>query len=392
MSRILPKPFDPDKKIVQSEFNGSPNLLTSPDINRQISAIKYQLDQLDEKVGVISDFKVGEPTFVNANGKFYIEFTPDWTYMSVKGCKFNPSKDGIRHLIPTKGGTLYLVLVAGKKTVSFGEDDEISGAKFQDGSFYPAANQVVYENERIILVDNPDYFDSFEVSDDGIVFVAVLASVKYFDNKHLIIDSNCLRRKESLKLGVSQSQDSLVAQGNFQTNPLNVNSVSGATYLVNGSSLVVKLSGINVVANATYGQHINFKLLGVLPLDISRYLLDKMQLGSPSMNSAYDVGQNVDSWCVYEELMTSDFAHSDSEAMANSTTFTGRMHLVLVIVNYEDNSYIGIGVYESGITRWTERDGRYNFIMDRTPCDFPNDVANDVTCWFPNLCTKILVE
>ena len=49
MSKIVDKVFDAGKKIIRSVFLGSPNLFTTSDLNRQIEAIKYQLDSLDDK-------------------------------------------------------------------------------------------------------------------------------------------------------------------------------------------------------------------------------------------------------------------------------------------------------------------------------------------------------
>ena len=46
MSKIVTKAFDATKKVVRSIFRGSPNLLTSSDLNRQFEALKHQIDEV----------------------------------------------------------------------------------------------------------------------------------------------------------------------------------------------------------------------------------------------------------------------------------------------------------------------------------------------------------
>lgn len=167
MSRIINKAFDASKKIVRSIFRGSPNLLTSSDLNRQIEALKYQIDKLEERTNVDTDLDINvvsisahrrnleDPTMTMQDSENRVTFTLG--YMRFKGCLFTPTVSPMTIFIrENEQKKMYIHLVAEKKIVTY-EDDfshEISGAKFEDGSSMPAADNEVYVNEKIVCTEN----------------------------------------------------------------------------------------------------------------------------------------------------------------------------------------------------------------------------------------------
>lgn len=167
MSRIINKAFDASKKIVRSIFRGSPNLLTSSDLNRQIEALKYQIDKLEERTNVDTDLDINvvsvssrrhnleDPTGTTKDSENRVTFTLG--YMRFKGCLFTPTVSPMTIFIrENEQKKMYIHLVAEKKIVTY-EDDfshEISGAKFEDGASMPAADNEVYFNEKIVCTEN----------------------------------------------------------------------------------------------------------------------------------------------------------------------------------------------------------------------------------------------
>lgn len=154
MSNIIEKAFDASKKIVRSIFKGTPNLLTATDLNRQFEALKSQIDSVEENQRVISDLSVD----------MYVDYTRmssgalitklKVTKVIAKGCAFSPTIDPkVLENRPAVKGVNYICLVAKKKVVTY-EDDflhEIAGAKFEDGTSLPAANQEVYYDEKLVI-------------------------------------------------------------------------------------------------------------------------------------------------------------------------------------------------------------------------------------------------
>ena len=180
MSNIIEKAFDASKKIVRSIFKGAPNLLTATDLNRQFEALKSQIDSVEENQRVISDLSVDmyvDYTRVSSDGAFINKINV--TKVIAKGCSFSPkvSSETLSNKLAAsmRGKTWYICLVAKKKVVTY-EDDfshEIAGAKFEDGTSLPAANQEVYYDEEIIVTSekNPDncvlVLGKFEVPNAG---------------------------------------------------------------------------------------------------------------------------------------------------------------------------------------------------------------------------------
>lgn len=163
MSKIVDKVFDAGKKIIRSVFLGSPNLFTTSDLNRQIEAIKYQLDSLDDKVGVYSDFD-----FSIQYGGSLLLVRMSISYVETKGCKFTPAPATLSINFTSTASAVYVQLLADKETVTYQMDTthDIAGAKFEDGTSSPAANQIIYKNEELKL--------SHALTDDEGRLVAIL--------------------------------------------------------------------------------------------------------------------------------------------------------------------------------------------------------------------------
>lgn len=150
MSKILEKAFDASKKIIRSIFNGSPNLITTSDLNRQFEALKHQADRLDEKTGFL--IEGGNLGFKLEGSTLKVDLIYDT--MEYKGCAFSPDQEAMLETNFTASAPYaYFCLVADKETLTYDTDvtHEIAGAKFADGTSMRAADQIVYKNERFVL-------------------------------------------------------------------------------------------------------------------------------------------------------------------------------------------------------------------------------------------------
>ena len=193
MAKIIDKAFDATKKIVRAVFRGAPNLITTADLNRQFASVKYQLDQLDDKTGVLSDFM---PTSELTGGTLYVQCV--YTYMEIKGCSFSPEKERLSINLTASAPVAYLCLVADKKTVTYDDDfsHEISGAKFEDGKSYPAADHIIYENESVALVHAVSSLDNL---------VGIIGVFNYRDGGSYTYTSNCIGKGKSLSMDASKN-------------------------------------------------------------------------------------------------------------------------------------------------------------------------------------------
>ena len=190
MSKILDKAFDASKKIIRSIFLGSPNLLTSSDLNRQIEAIKSQLDQIEDRVGFTSDMGVSASLSSGVASVTYV-----YSYLECKGCSFKPTGGGTPLTINlTKSAPkAYLCLAADREIITY-EDDfshEIAGAKFSDGSSMAAANQMVYKNESIVLTHATGSVSNL---------VGVLAVIELTETNTIVIRRNYVAKIDSLPM------------------------------------------------------------------------------------------------------------------------------------------------------------------------------------------------
>lgn len=191
MSRILEKAFNAGQKIVRSIFKGSPNLITSSDLNRQIEALKYQIDSVENRVGVLSDMTENHSL---SAGTLSVDIS--YTYMEALGCSFTPDVSSVFSINMTAStGPSYLILTASTQTLTYNSDPthEIAGARFEDGTSREAANQIVYKDEKISLVHS--------VPSSGLV--AILAVYSLSENKNLIVRLNTVERNTSVMIGNS---------------------------------------------------------------------------------------------------------------------------------------------------------------------------------------------
>lgn len=157
MAQIVAKAFDATKRIVRSVFLGPPNLFTTSDVNRQIEAFKYQLDQLDDKVGVLSDMS----WIIRDLGSNNYRLAPTFTYLKTKGCDFTSIVSASSLDVALVADTpLYICLFGQTETVTYSDDatHEIAGAKFEDNTSKPAANQIRYKAStvRIAATTTPE--------------------------------------------------------------------------------------------------------------------------------------------------------------------------------------------------------------------------------------------
>lgn len=155
---------------------GSPNLFTTSDVNRQIDAFKYQLDQLDDKVGLLSDIE----TTVSVNGNI-LEILPTYTTIKNRGAEFSGITGLTSGQLLTKSnivdGNYYLCVAANVELVTHGDDPshEISGAKFEDGSAKPAANHYVIRSASFRIYNEEEL--SAAKSNYEILFVIIRVEV-----------------------------------------------------------------------------------------------------------------------------------------------------------------------------------------------------------------------
>lgn len=147
MSKILDKPFDRENnKILRTVFRGAPNLFTSPDLNHQIEALKFQMAQVEKRTGVTSDVTLS----VSKNGSI-LNIISSCTYMWVKGCNVATERFNTTYLLNENafgdGDTMYVYVRCSELEYTFETDPshEISGAKFEDGTSLPAADKIVLQ-------------------------------------------------------------------------------------------------------------------------------------------------------------------------------------------------------------------------------------------------------
>ena len=156
MSSIINKPFSWANKIIQAVFKGSPNLITTSDLNRQLEAFKKEMYLTQQGLGVIiSDLSVTPPS----SGS---DYTTSGSYVYCAGMRFDIDLTGT-HTIPSNS-IKELRLYAKKDLITY-EDDfskNISGAKFTDGTTQPAADHYVYSLPEVALVDASLPNDNFE--------------------------------------------------------------------------------------------------------------------------------------------------------------------------------------------------------------------------------------
>lgn len=185
MSNIIAKPFSWANKIVRAVFRGSPNLITTSDLNRQIEALKKEMFVLQQGLGVIiSDF-VAAVTSGSTSPVRSTIYTMG-SYVICGGVKFELSLVNTYQL--DAGADVQLRLYAKKNLVTYSDDfsKTISGAKFEDGTSQPAADHYVYSDPKVVLVNSTspgtdlDYPDA--EGEPGYEYICTLFRAYHYGN------------------------------------------------------------------------------------------------------------------------------------------------------------------------------------------------------------------
>lgn len=208
MSRIIEKPFNWGQKIIRAVFKGKPNLITAPDLNRQLEILRMQ--------NRINSLSLGMSLAETANLNFDVS-TKTLTY-KLKNVFFG----GIRYFEELEEGrcqisdsdfnrvTSFQFWIVAKKRLVTSNDDgtkKISGAKFEDNTTQPAADHYIYEDFKVTYVIQSNgrnrYYDKATLEEtlvnrnEEYLFVAPLCRVVnhniergYIDVVPYIIDSS----------------------------------------------------------------------------------------------------------------------------------------------------------------------------------------------------------
>lgn len=190
MSKILEKAFNAGQKIIRSVFRGSPNLITTSDLNRQIEALKYQIDSVENRVGVLSD-----ATIETAYSSGTLSVSYQYSYLEAFGCSFPSKSANVSVNMTSSTGPAYLILTADTELVTYQTDSshEIAGAKFEDGTSKEAADQMVAKNEAISLVHS--------LPTSGLV--AVLCIFTLNESNKIVTRKNIIDKKSSVTINGS---------------------------------------------------------------------------------------------------------------------------------------------------------------------------------------------
>ena len=194
MSSLIDKAFDATQKIIRSVFRGSPNLFTTADLNRQLELIMYQLNSLEERVGVVSDMHVSATTISSGNT---LVVQGDFTYLIVRGCDFTgdfPSGTiSVNKSRASDDYTFYLCLTAQSQVITYSDNPshDISGAKFADGTSRSAADTLVYTNPTFVVAT---WSELASITNK----IGIIAVLTVQSNGSVSITSNCMAHNTSL--------------------------------------------------------------------------------------------------------------------------------------------------------------------------------------------------
>lgn len=384
MSRIIDKAFDASKKIIRSIFKGSPNLITSADLNRQMEAFKYQLDQLDDKTGILSDIEI---THSLSAGTLSVSYT--FSYIRFKGCSFSPAVSSLNTNLTNSAPTAYLCLVADKRTVTYDEDSthDIAGAKFSDGTSMPAANQVVYENEQLVLTHALSSLGNLV----GIIGVFQLSE----ETGNVILKKNTILENSSLSMGsggviseVNSNLSGAVSSGKSYDEAFSIlenranNLVTNWTYLTDNtgsgdSSISFKLQNgvmyLNLPAQdisltvTRVGAYLGY--LGSFPSEVASLLNAMFKgLNIPTYNRFNSGGVSDPNWIPYGDFGTFPVfspyqAASEEPVVVEAFPKYGLAKISLVALYSGENEFseLAIAVYIDHIIEFSS-DGKTTYI------------------------------
>lgn len=176
MAQIYPKEFDASKRYDRTVFRGSPNLFTTEDLNFQLKAIRRDIMRSDWTHGAVGSMDIS--TSYNAgNSKLTVTLGAYGSF--VVGGIHTPSSNTEQTLEITVGynDPVYLFIEGTYAIKTYADDPThgFVGAKFDDGTSMPAADQRVAENFVYHLARHDDedpYFDDiYEDIDDRFCFL-----------------------------------------------------------------------------------------------------------------------------------------------------------------------------------------------------------------------------
>ena len=252
---------------------GSPNLITAPDLNRQIEALKFQLDQLDDKVGVYSDF-----TFTHTFTGVTLTVTPSYNYLQYKGCSFSPAVSTLTISLTRSTPVAYLCLTADSELVTYDTDfsHDIAGAKFEDGTSMAAANQMVYKNEQLILSHTLNGLPNLVAILAEFQYDPILDDVLIRKNTIAQFDSVRFLAKDSImRFSKDTSTTPDVQQGTSYDNAFSIIESRFNNLAPTWRNMIVKSSGGGITDS-----DIRFRILhGILYLDIPKRTVTRTGTG-----------------------------------------------------------------------------------------------------------------
>lgn len=167
MAKIIDKAYDAAKRIARTIFRGSPNLITTADLNRQIEALQAQINRLEcvtsVRISPLNDYDLAV-NLSNHTLRFCLVpyeggVRSPAMHLFARGCDFNLGSSRVITPAVTFSGSnvSYWRVIAqlGSPALVQFEDDpthEIAGAEFQDGTSAAAADQMVYPNNVAIFL------------------------------------------------------------------------------------------------------------------------------------------------------------------------------------------------------------------------------------------------
>ena len=197
MSSIVERAFDKTQKIIRAVFKGAPNLITTSDLNRQFQSMRYHMDTISDRIGVISDIslKVSVSNYTWA-------ITPSYTYLEAKGLSFSPSAESVSLYSKTP---VFLCLTADISEVTYTDDfsHEIAGATFSDGTSAAAANQLVYKDETLVITADPSTLENL---------VAVISKSELDESGNIQTMVYALTNRQTLQDYVAASMSPLLSR------------------------------------------------------------------------------------------------------------------------------------------------------------------------------------
>lgn len=178
MANIIEKAFDVSKNIVRTIFLGKPNLFTTSDLNRQIQALKYQMDSIESRLGAESDMEID---FSSTGTQTRCTITRG-AYFRVNGLSIPlPNPSDVFSVDAAYGTECYFYVWGNftRKTYANDPTHEIAGAKFSDGTSMPAADQLVLSEVHYAMTDSiQDITDS---RDDFVFLIAKMNVLNLYD-------------------------------------------------------------------------------------------------------------------------------------------------------------------------------------------------------------------